>query len=1330
MVRALVFATLLLAACAPEAGRWSVHFTWEGGRPPDADLLWVHVRVEERDDPDRPGRGLATGVARIGVMTSVPIVGPAHGDNRAVVAEVRTGPDRAAQIRYFGVSQAFSVHPGEVVEVPVHLSLRSVPQLDLDVGLEIDGLTADDRVAGRRLRLELIGSAADRIVIAQDSSFEIAAVDIPAFEHRRTSTSAGGPVRYQLDYDLNARVCDETGCGDGPRDLYAKLVDSHGYPSATAHRRVVLDEISPKIRPDSIEVQLVPPSGSLTATVTALTGGAVARLSFDVSEPVGGLPVVTAISPVDSATASFAHVNGAATSFLYELTVTASMATGAHALTISVVDRAGLPASASGPTIPIDMTPPPAPSVDSPNLIVHTRTPWGDARTAAASASLFGGPAAVEPHATLLVLDAPDLAGAVEIVRGRADAMGGFGPLVIPGGDRQQVYVAAVDGAANASDVREVRDGVWTATLREAPDANPHRLATTPRTLDTLVQLGGGGLPADSIQIAAAAVRGGDTLEVAAAEIWTEMLQANGVDVGTALAFDAARGRTVSVDEGTWLFDGTGWRAADVPEGAGPPPSTAMVYDAARATVVLFAGSVGRDGLAQTWAWDGAAWTLRHQFDGDGLAGRVDVAMAYDAGTARVVLFGGRDEGGLSGQTWLWDGASWRESASVGPAPRAGAAMGFDPDRGGTVLFGGEGEGGLLGDTWQWDGAGWTALQAGSAPPPRSGHAMAFDGTRNELVMVAGTGASGPLGDTWVLRNARWTQIDTGPLFVGDVDGVTFDRNLGCILARAADVSWQWDGAQWAVLVERVPGGRSAHGLAYDAGRDRLVLFGGGNSNGWLGDVWELEDERWARRTSGETGADPAARIYPGLAFDRLNDRTVLFGGVAGRVWPEGTSSWDGARWRTITAGGPAGRHGHAMAYDETLQRVLVFGGYGAAGLEGDTWILDGSRWRTHAGAGPAARIGAMMAYDRVRRRLVLFGGSTGATGLLGDTWLWDGATWAEVNIGSPAPAARALGAMAWDAASETLVLAGGIVAGARVNDVWDWDGSRWTERVVRGGPPPLTHHRMVFDEGRGRTVLFGGLDGTANLDATWRLAGDLWTPIATPRDTPVANTGVRLVYDDHRRAPLVSWTHLMWAWDGRHWRRLARLSISPGHLRRAVFDSRRSRIVAVDDPGGPTMATWEFDGLDWSLRDDGSGGPPGSGSAVLVYDGLNAVTVLPEARCEPPAITWLWDGAGWTQRPAPGTLPPRLYPSLAFDRTRQRTLLFGGRCSSYFADTWEWDGATWTERTPGTGSRRPGTRLGSCTTIRRRARSCLAATPAPSTWATPGRGTARGGWS
>jgi len=61
--------------------------------------------------------------------------------------------------------------------------------------------------------------------------------------------------------------------------------------------------------------------------------------------------------------------------------------------------------------------------------------------------------------------------------------------------------------------------------------------------------------------------------------------------------------------------------------------------------------------------------------------------------------------------------------------------------------------------------------------------------------------------------------------------------------------TWGWNGTAWRRLSDVGPDTRVMGQLAYDAARDRVVLFGGrrGYPNGDLADTWEWEGTKWTR---------------------------------------------------------------------------------------------------------------------------------------------------------------------------------------------------------------------------------------------------------------------------------------------------------------------------------------------------------------------------------------------------------------------------------------------------------------------------------------------------
>ena len=117
-------------------------------------------------------------------------------------------------------------------------------------------------------------------------------------------------------------------------------------------------------------------------------------------------------------------------------------------------------------------------------------------------------------------------------------------------------------------------------------------------------------------------------------------------------------------------------------------------------------------------------------------------------------------------------------------------------------------------------------------------------------------------------------------------------------------------------------------GLAHDAARDRVVVFGayGGNA----ARTWLHDGQQW-RRVRPQT--EPTPRLTSqSLAYDAVRREVVLFGGTQPRAFGPGfqplgdTWLWDGSDWRLSAAVGPAPRDEHAFAFDPRRGRTVLFG--------------------------------------------------------------------------------------------------------------------------------------------------------------------------------------------------------------------------------------------------------------------------------------------------------------------------------------------------------------------------------------------------------------------
>jgi len=151
------------------------------------------------------------------------------------------------------------------------------------------------------------------------------------------------------------------------------------------------------------------------------------------------------------------------------------------------------------------------------------------------------------------------------------------------------------------------------------------------------------------------------------------------------------------------------------------------------------------------------------------------------------------------------------------------------------------------------------------------------------------------------------------------------------------------------------------------------------------------------------------------MAYDALRNRTVIFGGKAGSSRLLDVWEWDGSAWTDVTpqgspAWGPDARDGHSMAYDPRAERVVLHGGETASGCMQDVWSWNGTEWTIHlpqSGSVPSARTGSQLFHDSGTNRLLLFAGGCG-TNYTNDLWTLSLPTFARTNsYGTPCVGSR-----------------------------------------------------------------------------------------------------------------------------------------------------------------------------------------------------------------------------------------------------------------------------------------------------------------------------------
>ncbi len=547
-----------------------------------------------------------------------------------------------------------------------------------------------------------------------------------------------------------------------------------------------------------------------------------------------------------------------------------------------------------------------------------------------------------------------------------------------------------------------------------------------------------------------------------------------------------------------------------------------MVYDAARAEMMIYGLASDSYIEARTWTLTGQQWLLRQPAQTPPL--RLRQAMVYDSHRERVVMFGGDFHTQLA-DTWEWDGTTWAETTPASsPSPRTRAAMGYDPVRHRAVLFGGNDGSQSLSDTWEYDGSTWVQITTGSSPPATDGAALIWDGAG--IVLYADYGAQPNL---WDYNGASWTPRAAATEPWGDTDDsvLAADPSTGEILLFQTDwgggsgspETWLYSGGNWQLVTGTVqPAPRNNHAMAFDSAQGRYFLFGGSESGLPMDDTWSFHSGSW---TPEQVSHVPVGRTTHTQAFHGAAGQLLVVGGLGGQN--SDTWTFDGMQWRYQAPAPYDVSYGSAV-YDAGNGVVLLFGGYSHSSSIpfNELWEWDGTSWAAGTNTNPPpARENANLAYDSARGVTVLFGGDddpaiTTAT-MFDDTWEYDGTSWTEVSP-SPAPTPRTFASMGYDPVRQRVVLFGGTDSALSAkNDTWEYDGSTWVQVTTSSSPPAGSGASLIYDPNRERMVLFPSSFAPVPNPPVWEYDGMDWTEISVPNH-PSSRLMYRVSYDSWRR--------------------------------------------------------------------------------------------------------------------------------------------------------------------------------------------------------------------
>lgn len=283
--------------------------------------------------------------------------------------------------------------------------------------------------------------------------------------------------------------------------------------------------------------------------------------------------------------------------------------------------------------------------------------------------------------------------------------------------------------------------------------------------------------------------------------------------------------------------------------------------------------------------------------------------------------------GRVQAQGWL----------TLGPVPRYELSMAYDPGTDTAVIFGGQAANSvLLNDVWTAKsvtasadanllGLTWVqSFPTGTAPSPRFGQSAVYSASNNRLLIFGGstTAAGQCSSDLWVLNGAN----------------------------GSGNVSWTK-----VTPSGTAPAPRMAHTAIYDSANDVMTVFGGYDCAGhYLADVWALSSASgalgspvWTQVTV--NGSGPAARQFPTAVYDAGSNRMVIYGGDSGgSPWGDawyltnangrgGSSAWT---LLTPTGTAPKARTQHVAWYDAVNNRMMIADGWTGTTVLGDSFVL------------------------------------------------------------------------------------------------------------------------------------------------------------------------------------------------------------------------------------------------------------------------------------------------------------------------------------------------------------------------------------------------------
>lgn len=546
-------------------------------------------------------------------------------------------------------------------------------------------------------------------------------------------------------------------------------------------------------------------------------------------------------------------------------------------------------------------------------------------------------------------------------------------------------------------------------------------------------------------------------------------------------------------------------------------------------------------------------------------------------------------------------------------------------------------------------------------------------------------------------------------------------------ITHATTETWLWVRDQWILqFPANRPTPRSAHAMVYDSKRGRVLVFGGRAESTelrgkvtLLNDLWAWQNGNWQQLDAANA---PPVRQNPDLAYDRVRDRVIMFGGYRyladGRTIDPLYDTWefDGTSWTEVqtAANGPKVDK-PLLAYDIERKQTILLGINSTFDTQMYRWNPNSKAWDSvPADPKPPCVHESTLVYQTHNQTLLLTGGLCDDTASNSDeVWQWDGVIWSKIDAKLGLfPAGRANGAAyAYDTKYNRMIRFGGTVNFGTLVDSSTYTLRDLTWRFMpapfRPSPRSLTSFRR--DPVHGGILLYGGLNefsqgATIGYNSDfWRYSGDQgWSRLADVAPPGDCITPISAFDTDRQVLVLVCGGQSVFEWNGESWK-----TTTP----KPVPDFRRFAGLAYDQNIKKTVMfggydninyrdeTWTWDGTAWT-RLKPNKKPGHRAQMAMWYDTRAKKTILYSGAGRPSIddhVTrfqdmWSFDGTNWTEMSKTAAPGIRFGAQTAIDPRDGKVLLFGGLRATvdeddtvdqfYGNDTWIWDGSagTWTQ--------------------------------------------------